>query len=61
MSQQELTKSVGESKDLDDDRGRGLQLDKFFFPESSSILDFNEVFQMVQKLALNLAFKNYLD
>jgi hypothetical protein len=55
VSQQELTKAVGESKDRDDDQGRGLQLDEFFFPELSSILDFNKVFQMVQKLALDLA------
>ncbi len=46
------------------DRGRGLGLDEPFFSDSSSFLELNEVFQIWQKLELDLAeyfFKNYLD
>jgi hypothetical protein len=49
------SKAVGESKDRDDDRVRGLALDESFFPESSSFLELDEVFQIAQKLELDLA------
>jgi hypothetical protein len=48
------SKAVGESKDRDDDRVRGLALDESF-PELSSFLELDEVFQIRQKLKLDLA------
>ncbi len=37
------------------DRGRGLGLDKPFFSDSRSFLELDEVFQISQKLELDLA------
>jgi hypothetical protein len=37
------------------DRGRGLGIDEAFFSDSSSNLELDEVFQISQKLELDLA------
>ncbi len=37
------------------DRGRGLDIDEPFFSDSSSNLEHDEVFQISQKLELNLS------